>query len=68
MNDYPGTLLLDVSLIGTYTVNSNGRGVAAITTSSGTSQLRFYIGSESVLLIVGVDSTEVMLGLAGKQF
>lgn len=68
VNDYPGTLLLDVSLIGTYTVNSNGRGVAAITTSSGTSQLRFYIGSSSVLLIVGVDSFEVLLGLAGKQF
>lgn len=68
VNAYPGTLVLDVSLSGTYTVNSNGRGVATITTSSGASQLRFYIGSGSVLLIVGVDSFEVLLGLAGKQF
>ncbi len=68
MNDYPGTLLLDVPLSGTYTFNSNGRGVATITSPSGTWQLRFYIGSGSVLLIVGVDSFEVLLGLAGKQF
>ena len=68
VNDYPGTLWLDVSMSGTYTVYSNGRGAATITTPSGPSQLRFYIGSESVLLIVGVDSTEVLLGLAGKQF
>ena len=40
-----GTLFQDVSLSGTYTVYSNGRGVATVTTSSGTSQLRFYVGS-----------------------
>lgn len=68
VNDYPGTLLLDVTLSGTYTVSSNGRGVATITTPSGASQLRFYIGSERSLIIVGVDITEVLLGLAGKQF
>ena len=63
-----GTLFQDVSLSGIYTVYSNGRGVATVTTSSGTSQLRFYIGSGSELVFVGVDSTEVLLGVAGKQF
>lgn len=63
-----GTLWQDVPLSGTYTVYSNGRGVATVTTSSGTSQLRFYIGSGSELVVVGVDSTEVLFGVAGKQF
>ena len=67
MNDL-GTLWQDVSLSGTYTVYSNGRGVATITTFSGTSQLRFYIGSGSDLIVVGMDSTEVQLGIVGKQF
>jgi hypothetical protein len=67
VNDY-GTLWPDVSMSGTYAVSSNGRGVATVTTPSGSSQLRFYIGPGSVLLIVGVDSTEVLSGLAGKQF
>lgn len=63
-----GTLSQDVSLSGSYAVASNGRGTATLTTPGGTSQLRFYVVSASGVLLVGVDSTEVLLGAAGKQF
>lgn len=68
VNDYPGTLWQDVPLSGTYTVYSNGRCVATVTLPGGIGNLRFYIGSGSYLVVVGVDPAEVLLGLAGKQF
>ncbi len=63
-----GTLLQDASLTGTYTFSSNGRGIGTVTTPNGTSQLRFYIVSDSEILIIGVESTEVLFGIAEKQF
>ena len=63
-----GTLWQDVPLSGTYTVNSNGRCVVTVTLPGGIGNLRFYIGSGSYLVVVGVDSAEVLLGLAVKRF
>jgi hypothetical protein len=64
-----GALSSAVSLTGTYTISANGRGVATVTPTGGSpSNLRFYLASGSPIGIIGVDSTELLMGVARKQF
>ncbi len=64
-----GALSSVVSLTGTYTISANGRGVATVTPTGGPpSNLRFYLVSGSGIAIIGVDSTALLIGAAGKQF
>lgn len=62
-----GTLSPDVALAGTYTVSSNGRGTATVTTNTTTSNLVFYVVSGSRVLAIEVDPTATAAGSIGKQ-
>ena len=63
-----GILASGVALDGTYSIASNGRGSATITgTGVMATQLRFYLVSSSRVNLVGVDSSQIFLGIAVKQ-
>ena len=62
-----GILTSGVALDGTYTIASNGRGSATIMGTGVTTQLRFYLVSPSRVNLVGVDSSQIFLGIAVKQ-
>ncbi len=56
------TLSTDVPISFFYSISSNGRGTIF------DSNQRFYLASGSVVAIISVDSTELFLGLARRQF
>ena len=63
-----GTLSAGVPLNGTYAISSNGRGTLTITgTGVVTTELRLYLVSSSKANIVGVDTFQIFIGVAGKQ-
>jgi hypothetical protein len=63
-----GVLASSVAGSGSYSVASNGRGTATITTSSGSSNFVFYVQSPTEVLFIEVDNTVAALGFARKQF
>jgi hypothetical protein len=67
-----GNLASDVPLTGTYSVQSNGRGTAAVDTVvdgvDSTSNLHFYFVSGSKLRFLEVDPAIFMVGVGEKQF
>jgi len=62
-----GTAVLDQSLTGTYTVASNGRGTATLTSAAGTTNYAFYLVSPKLTIFVQTDSFAVTEGLAELQ-
>jgi hypothetical protein len=64
-----GALFNSLSLNGNYTVSSNGRGTAALRTSSGTFNLIFYMASNSRVLFVELDETfgQISVGAFAAQ-
>jgi hypothetical protein len=63
-----GALWQSESLSGSYMVYPSGRGEASFITPNKTAYLRFYIYSRSNLVIVGMDSSEVLRGIAVKRY
>lgn len=63
-----GTLTPALAVSGSYSVASNGRATASITGGGVTSQFRFYIVSSSKVFIVEMETDEVLIGVAEKQF
>ena len=66
-NDF-GTLTKDDPINGTVSISSEGRGVASVTTSAGTTELRFYVTSDSRLLVIQADASAVGFGNIEKQY
>lgn len=57
-----GALYQALSLSGTYSVNSNGRGLMALHNSTGTLNLEFYIVNSSRVLFIEMDATLPAVG------
>jgi hypothetical protein len=57
----------NVTLTGSYSVGSDGRGTATITSSLGTTNYRFVIGTSGELQLIGFDSAESINGFATPQ-
>jgi hypothetical protein len=64
-----GALFNSLSLSGNYSVSANGRGVAALRTSSGTFNLTFYVVSSSRVLFVELDENfgQISVGAFASQ-
>jgi hypothetical protein len=67
VNDY-GLLSTEVPLSGVYTVSPNCRGTMEMTTGGVTSNQRFYLVSPSRFVTVGVNTFEMLIGGADKQY
>lgn len=63
-----GTVVSGVAFSGSYSFASNGRGTVQLTGSGGTANLIFYIFNSSVIDYLEIDPSEVVTGLAAKQF
>ncbi len=61
-------LTSDATLSGTYSVSSNGRAAASVTSPLGSANLAFYVVSGSRLLVVSDDALEVTSGNFEKQY
>ena len=66
LND-SGTVLANQALSGTYTVGSNGRGVAVLKTTTGTRTFAFYVVDANHLKMIETDTTPVLAGDAYRQ-
>ena len=60
-----GTLSADQGLTGTYSVADGSRGIGSA--SIGPSAAHYYFVSQSKVLLIGMDSTELFLGIAEKR-
>lgn len=63
-----GVLNPNLALTATYTVGSNGRGSMNVTAGGGTRVLNFYLASPTEMLLIGMDTDQVLLGEADAQF
>ena len=63
-----GTLAPNLAITATDTLASDGRGSLNLTASGTTRVLNFYLVSPNQMLLVGLDSDQVLFGGADKQF
>jgi hypothetical protein len=63
-----GTLTPKLAMTITYTLASDGRGSLNITASGSTRVLNFYLISPSQMLLIGMDTDQVLSGGADQQF
>jgi hypothetical protein len=63
-----GILTSDAAFSGTYSVSSNGRAAASVTSPLGSANLAFYVVSGSRLFVVSDDASEVTSGNFEKQY
>jgi hypothetical protein len=62
-----GSVVLDQALTGSYSVSSNGRGTAAVSSATLTSNYALYLISGDLVVFVETDSSAIAIGLAHLQ-
>lgn len=63
-----GALNPSLALSDTYSVASNGRGTLNVTAGGDSRVLNFYLVSPNQMLLIGLDSDQVLLGQGDQQF
>jgi hypothetical protein len=63
-----GNLNPNLALTATYTVGSKGRGTLKVTAGGSTRVLNLYLASPNEMFMMGLDTDQVLLGLAESQF